>query len=145
MKKGITPIISIIILLLITIALAGAAWTYMQGFLFSQISKTFIVPTGGAYCTNGIIKIYAHNTGYQSVLSRNDFILVEVDGIDAKAGLKNDVLQPGNATLMLEWDCKGPDGIADTADDRCKTPMLGYHQVRMGTTSTVVEQRLSCT
>ena len=33
MKKGITPIVSIIVLLLITVALAGVAWVYLSDFL----------------------------------------------------------------------------------------------------------------
>lgn len=37
--KGITPIISIIILLLITIGLASAAWTYMSVYLSSMMDR----------------------------------------------------------------------------------------------------------
>ncbi len=37
--KGITPIISIIILLLITIGLASAAWTYMSGYMSSMMAR----------------------------------------------------------------------------------------------------------
>ncbi|MCK5016162.1 MAG: hypothetical protein KAS32_03740 [Candidatus Peribacteraceae bacterium] len=33
MRKGITPIISIIILLLITVGMAATAWTYMSSFM----------------------------------------------------------------------------------------------------------------
>jgi flagellin-like protein len=33
MRKGITPIIAIIVLLLITVALAGAAWTYLSTYM----------------------------------------------------------------------------------------------------------------
>jgi len=35
--KGVTPIIAIIVLLLITVALAGTAMTYLQGYLFQQV------------------------------------------------------------------------------------------------------------
>ena len=38
--KGLTPIIAIIILLLITVALAGSAWMYMQNYMFGIIGRS---------------------------------------------------------------------------------------------------------
>lgn len=161
MRKGITPIIAIIILLLITIALAGAAWSYLQNFLFSQISKSFIIPSGGAFCENGIIKIYLLNTGYQSVLmSPNDFIMAEVDGNsiiggtgqtsytgeDGKTyGLQSRILDQGQAGLVFTWQCYSADCSACVAQAPCKDPIRGYHTVRIGTTSTIIDPRISCT
>lgn len=40
MRKGITPIIAIIVLLLITVALAGTAWTYLSGYLGGLTGKS---------------------------------------------------------------------------------------------------------
>ena len=136
MKKGITPIVSTIILLLITIALAGAAWTYMQGYLFAQISKSFTTPTGGAFCEAGIIKVYALNTGYQSSLTSvpttgGDFILAEVDGVNAMSGLQAATLAQGQAGLVFQWNCGS-------------TCSSGYHTVRLGTASTVADPRINC-
>jgi flagellin-like protein len=48
--KGITPIISIIILLLITIALAATAWTFMSGMMTSYTRSFTIVDS---YCEAG--------------------------------------------------------------------------------------------
>ena len=42
-RKGITPVISIIILLLIAIALAGAAWTFMGGLAGSFMKGSLMV------------------------------------------------------------------------------------------------------
>ena len=53
MKKGITPIISIIVLLLITVALAGVAWTYLNQNLLVRTEKAMEVPFGGAWCDVG--------------------------------------------------------------------------------------------
>ena len=75
MRKGITPVIAIIVLLFITIALAGAAWTYMQGFMFGQITKTFNIPPNGIYCQGGTITVITQNTGYQTTLAAEDFIV----------------------------------------------------------------------
>jgi flagellin-like protein len=38
--KGITPIIAIIVLLLITVALAGVAWSYLQGYMGGLTGKS---------------------------------------------------------------------------------------------------------
>jgi len=131
MKKGITPIIAIIILLLITIALAGAAWTYLQGFLFSQISKSFVIPTGGAYCEKGQISVYVLNTGYDSILANEDFIVHTIDGI--VVDLEDFNLGEGDAGLALQNDSSGTGWGA------------GYYTVRLGTQSTIVNPRVSCT
>jgi len=66
--KGITPIISIIILLLITIALAGVAYTFLMGQMFTRISGSFDIPPGGAYCTNNAITVQIINTGSSGLL-----------------------------------------------------------------------------
>ncbi len=50
MRKGITPIISIIILLLITIGLAASAYTFMSGY-FGTMTGTSIQATG--VCVGG--------------------------------------------------------------------------------------------
>ena len=137
MKKGITPIIAIIVLLLITIALAGAAWTYLQGFLFSQITKTFTVPPNSIYCSGSgasrTIKVYAQNTGYQSILEEADFIIAEVDGADVTGDIISGVsIDPGKSAMVLNTDCDG---------DGCDQ---GQHTVRIGTGSTVVVEQVNC-
>ena len=144
MRKGITPIIAIIILLLITIALAGAAWAYLQGFLFSQISKTFVIPSGGAYCENGIISVYALNTGYDSTLvatptTGGDFMLATADSIDVMGDLVDATLSEGTAGLIFRTDCDAVAGVNPPA-----ICAAGYHTVRLGTQSTIVDPRLSC-
>ena len=48
MRKAITPVISIIILLLITISLAGMGWTYMSGYYEAMTSKTIKLVEGSA-------------------------------------------------------------------------------------------------
>lgn len=68
--KGITPIISIIILLLITIGLASAAWTYMSGYMSNLLSKNLDVSTGS--CIGGTQVVFIiRNTGTDNVNSAN--------------------------------------------------------------------------
>lgn len=61
-RKGISPIIAIIILLLITVALAGAAWSYMSVYWTSITGKNIIITDG--FCTEGnTSNILLRNTG----------------------------------------------------------------------------------
>jgi flagellin-like protein len=64
--KGITPVIAIIVLLLITVALAGAAWNYLYQYWITVVGKTMQIMD--TYCVAGneaIILI--RNTGTQEV------------------------------------------------------------------------------
>ena len=77
MKKGITPIIAIIILLLITVAIAGVAWSFFQGYLYTMMSGSFDIPIGGAYCTDGTIIVQIMNTG-QANLTDSDITISRI-------------------------------------------------------------------
>ena len=131
MRKGVTPVIAIIVLLFITIALAGAAWTYMQGFLFTQISKSFQIPTNGAYCEGGKINIYVVNTAYKGALQESDFILHDIDGTNANLVTANFPIAEGAAALIV-------------SDDNSGSGWTGYHTVNLGTSSTIVHERVFC-
>lgn len=81
-KKGITPIIAIIVLLLIVVALAGLAYTYIFGIITGQIEGSFLVQPGGLYCENtsqgNKITIIIRNTGTSGSLSIDDFLIKQV-------------------------------------------------------------------
>jgi len=65
MKKGITPIIAIIILLLITIGLAATAWTYLSGFLGTYTKSLTLVDS---YCIAGINStVIMRNSGTEAI------------------------------------------------------------------------------
>jgi len=136
MRKGITPIISIIILLLITISLAGAAWTFLQGVFFPQITKTFMIPTGGSYCTNilgvNTIIVYVINTGYQSMLTSSDFNLIAIDSnstVTPYAGFGS--VPTGQSGKLVEHDCGGS----------CTS---NHHTVDIGTVSSIQHLSVFC-
>jgi len=66
MKKGITPIIAVIILLLITVALAGMAWAFLQGYFGTLTTKNIIA--AGGYCTAGTqANVIIKNTGTDKI------------------------------------------------------------------------------
>ncbi|UCC92087.1 MAG: hypothetical protein JSV39_02405 [Candidatus Aenigmatarchaeota archaeon] len=68
--KGITPIISIIILLLITVGLAAAAWTYMGNYLTTLTAKSIEIPT--QKCIGGDAMAVIHNMGTATITLAND-------------------------------------------------------------------------
>jgi flagellin-like protein len=66
MKKGITPVIAIIVLLLITVALAGMAWNYLQAYWTHILGKNMQVMD--SYCiagNEGVIIL--RNTGTKEI------------------------------------------------------------------------------
>jgi flagellin-like protein len=60
-RKGITPVIAIIILLLIAVAIAGAAYTYILGY-WGGLTSGAIEITDLA-CETGGVRMFVHNIG----------------------------------------------------------------------------------
>ena len=65
--KGITPIISIIILLLITIGLASAAWTYMSGYMSGLMSRVLDVSSSPSCIGGTQVTFIARNAGTNNI------------------------------------------------------------------------------
>ena len=66
MKKGITPIIAVIILLLITVALAGMAWAFLSGYFTGMTGKTIAVVDYS--CIGGTTaQVIIRNSGTQAI------------------------------------------------------------------------------
>ena len=65
MRKGITPIIATVVLLLVVIAIAGAAYTYITGFWGSLTSR--VVQLQSVTCTSAGVIINLRNVGNANV------------------------------------------------------------------------------
>jgi flagellin-like protein len=125
MRKGITPIISIIVLLVITIALAGAAWSFLNSFMATTIAGTFTIPTNGLWCENGEITLFVANNG-QSNIASSDFKVYVNNTMVASTNFETFDLVPGDSAALLDgYDC-GTGGCA-----------RGHYPVRVGTTNFV--------
>ncbi|MBL7206372.1 MAG: hypothetical protein ISS36_02095 [Candidatus Aenigmarchaeota archaeon] len=61
--KAITPVISIIILLFITVAFTGLGYTFMFGEYTERVEKVFDYVIGGSYCLDEDVKIMINNVG----------------------------------------------------------------------------------
>ncbi len=136
MRKATTPIISIIILLLITVALAGAAFTFIQSYLFTYTCSNFSMDDGMVvFCmstgTENVISAQVTNTEQQS-LSNADFSVVQIDGVNTTASLSAP-LQPGEAGILIEADDCGGSGCTS-----------GAHTVSVGTAAGVTTVNVHC-
>lgn len=142
-KKGLTPIISIILLLLITVALAGAAYTFLQGYLSSQVKKTFTVPDGGAYCISEKITVYVTNTGYQHEMNagpNGDFEIAAIDSVDVTNQLSGDLaVVSGSSTRVINIDCSEV-----PCDESSPGSYSGPHTIDLGTSSTIYHTSIFC-
>ncbi|MBN2101848.1 MAG: hypothetical protein JW716_03185 [Candidatus Aenigmarchaeota archaeon] len=128
--KGITPIISIIILLLITIALAATAYSYLSGYLFGQISGSFSIPANGAFCSGGTISVIVRNDAPDGNLTYSDLTIVEIDGAQPpSSGITNELnLAPGQSGRLLQ----------------VPNQVTGNHEVVIGTGSNIIRQNVYC-
>jgi len=70
MKKGITPIVAIVILLLIAVAIAGAAYTYITGYWTGLTGKALEI-TSTTCDSRGNVTINVRNFG-QDIVSLAD-------------------------------------------------------------------------
>jgi flagellin-like protein len=66
MRKGITPIIAVIILLLITVALAGMAWAFLNNYFVGLTGKTISV-VDYSCLTGGTAQIIIRNSGTDTI------------------------------------------------------------------------------
>ena len=65
MRKGITPIIAVIILLLITVALAGLAWTFLSGYFSGMTAQN--IQLIDYSCSGGTARVIFRNAGTASI------------------------------------------------------------------------------
>ena len=101
MRKGITPIISIIILLLITVGMAATAWTYMSNYMTTLTAKVLEVPTQKCIGGENAMAI-VHNIGTAKISIANDVLLMDSDG-DAAVGIWENL----DGTVITEIDSGG--------------------------------------
>ena len=132
MKKGITPIIAIVILLLIVVAIAGMAYTFILGFYGSFTGQVLEITSSTCY-SNGSVMLFIKNNGQEAIDSADINVAREV--VAGTAGAAPYVKLP--ATLD-----PGGSGMIYNA---CTTPAGGtatcrYVVTSAGRSQTVVMQ-----
>ncbi len=119
--KGITPIIAIIVLLLITVAVAGSAWTYLQQYVGGLTSSQMEVVD--YFCVGGNqAKILVRNTGTAGINT------ADISVIDTETGnvLNDEVKWTKDAgERNLELELKLDEGNGNYANDTSGNGMHG--------------------
>ncbi len=151
--KGITPVIALVMLMLITVGMVGMAYTWFSGMLTGQTEKSISVPPGGIYCYkisgNNRINVAVMNSGAQSNLLASDFTVYSIDGnictlnpavpnndADLYAG-NGAGLIPGNTSLIL----RNRDCSCNANSGSCAA---GSHTIIIGARANVITQTVVC-
>ncbi len=135
--KGITPIVSTIILLLIAIALAGTAYVYLSGLIGPLTSKDFMIVQGSEMCTvDTNIKMRIVNTGTAKLASSSTDSDIKSLYIDTTA------LTP--ATSIAAFNLEPGKDTEITITCSATTCPSGLHIVKIGTLSGVKSARVTC-
>jgi flagellin-like protein len=130
--KGITPIIAIIVLLLITVALAGVAWSYLQGYMGGLTGKSvevrdyFCIPNGGLNYPNIVVA----NIGTEAITTTEILVLNATSGVAPVGGGTWTALD-GTALVGNTIPMKGVAKWASTAS--CASGATCAYRVMAGT------------
>jgi flagellin-like protein len=106
--KGITPIIAILVMLLITIAITGSAWIYVSTYYSGMTGKAIEVTS--IDCTNAGVAIYIHNIGTDTLDTAND---IDEDRVEISGSCTSAVsitydpvsLGPGDSGIATDSGC----------------------------------------
>ena len=104
--KGISPIISIIILLLITVSLAASAWMYISGY-WSGLTATGVEITS-TICSGGTTAvIYVRNIGTTNINLTNGLDIERVDNAGRTPSYTYDpeIIGPGETGKIKDTNC----------------------------------------
>jgi flagellin-like protein len=122
MKKGITPIVATIIMLLITIALAGAAWTFLSGYFTSMTSQTIQV-VGSSCAGTNTVKMVVRNMGTQTItlgcvgaaafpaatsVTCGSMTIIKATGGNLAGGLDVGSIAPNTNVVITDTSCANP-------------------------------------
>ena len=101
MKKGISTIIAVILLLIITISLAGTAYMFIIGMLSRQISKPISILGASCNATNHITLLIS-NDGTEPIKENEIDILIDGERI----GFFGKYIEPKNTNISSDFQGK---------------------------------------
>ncbi len=155
MRKGITPVIALVMLMLITVGIVGIAYTWFSGLASSQTEKGITIPPGGAYCyvapattiagakLDNVITILVQNSGATASITKPDIVVATIDGSDCLTNIEDITTTPivagGAAKLLLSYKCTAH--ATCDLDGGCPQ---GKHDVVVGTRTGVVSSSVEC-
>ena len=113
--KAITPVIAIIVLLLITVAISGGAWTYISGYWTGMIDTQIEVTD--AFCAGtDQAKILVKNIGTGNIKTGDIAVLDSRTGNDISGMVRWSVTEPKTGMVMRQtYDDGSGAAAADTS------------------------------
>jgi flagellin-like protein len=113
--KGVSAVIATILMLMITIALAGTAYMYITGVFQSRTAVVLAISDSD--CDDTEITVWVRNDGSQQATGVN----VAIDGTDVTCGATGDIDVPagGEGTCVVTRTAGGSGNGAS-----------GYHSIR---------------
>ena len=142
--KGVTAVVIIFGMLLVSVTVTGAAWLSIQSMFFSNgDAADFDIPSENIQCSGGKIRIEAISRG-EAPLTSNVFLPVEIRKTDDSYEttchsecLKLDSpLEEGQTALLFEWDCHD-----EASYTGCS---LGSYIVSFKTEQKTIEELVNC-
>ncbi|MFH0889799.1 MAG: LamG domain-containing protein, partial [Candidatus Aenigmatarchaeota archaeon] len=112
--KAITPVISLIMLMLVTVGIVGVSYTWFSGLMASNTEKIITIPPGGAQCYNSKINVLVRNSGTASNITDDDIVVADINGVSVR-----NTLFFGNfnqSGLVGYWRFEQSNGSAATND-----------------------------
>lgn len=129
--KGITPVIALTMLVLITVGIIGVASIWFSGVLSGSSEKVIAIPNGGVYCSGSTISVTILNLGASSSISNSDIKILKVDVNDVAANIGGSISPSGAKTVINNYLCGG-------------TCAGAAHDIIVGTSANVVQTRVIC-
>ncbi|MBI4168219.1 MAG: hypothetical protein HY515_04660 [Candidatus Aenigmarchaeota archaeon] len=146
-KKGITPVIALVMLMLITVGIVGLSYAWFSGLATAQTEKGVSIPPGGAKCYklggNNYVSVAIQNNGATSNVLSADIIIATVNGLDCSSFLPTYLppagIAPGSGTTILS----GRGSAALCANGSAFA--AGTYPVIVGTRTNVAQTQVICT
>ncbi len=136
MKKGLTPVISTIMMVLIAIGIVGLFYGWANGLFSAQIEKSVSIPSGSATCDNGLVTVRAQNIGATSSITTSDITVAQIAGRDCTVNPSLSITPGQSGVVVAAQGC----GTACATGTLCS----GNIKVRVGTKNGVVESSAFC-
>lgn len=148
--KGITPVIALVMLMLITVGIVGLSYAWFSGLATTQTEKGISIPPGGARCYklggNNYVSAVIQNNGATSNVLSTDIIIATVNGNDCTSPTNfiNQYLPvagiaPGSGATLFA----GRGNAANCANGT--TFVAGTYPVVIGTRTNVAQTQVICT
>ncbi len=82
--KGLTPAISLIMLMLVTVGIVNVSYTWFSRLVTSNTEKIVTIPPGGAQCYNNRINVIIMNSGTVSDITDDDIVVAYINGVNVR-------------------------------------------------------------